>query len=226
MNFIDIYHVNFSDVKINRSFFETLSYQEQLKANAFHKKIDRNNYIISHYFLREVLSKYALHVDKKAWKFTLNSYGKPSIKNELDKALYFNLTHSNNSCYIICSSYKSCGIDVEEIKDIELDEDFLALIFTENEKNFLEKSEKALEDFYIFWTLKESHLKALGTGLSTNPKTLDFANYLQVDNTKFSTCNNHYEVLHVDNTQVVSIAILDEENICECRQVGYNFKIE
>ncbi len=226
MNFIDIYHIDFSQIEVTDEIFEILNDEEQTKAKAFHKQSDRDNYTISHYFLREVLSQYTLHVDKKAWEFELNDHGKPSIKNGLGTKLYFNLSHSNSSCYIICSSYKACGIDVEEIKAIELDEGFLELILSDNEKNSLKENENILRDFYTYWTLKEAHLKALGTGLSTKPTSLDFSKYLEKESRKFSTCNNHYEVLHVDNTQVVSIAILDEENICECRQVGYNFKIE
>ena len=96
MNFIDIYHIDFSQIEVTDEIFEILNDEEQTKAKAFHKQSDRDNYTISHYFLREVLSQYTLHVDKKAWEFELNEYGKPSIKNGLDTKLYFNLSHSNS----------------------------------------------------------------------------------------------------------------------------------
>src|SRR5690606_24435151 len=95
-----------------------------------------------------------------------NEYGKPS----LDDNTFFNLSHSGK--FVICAFHtQEVGIDIEEIKEIDL-KDFKS-IFTEEEKYKLKHSSNPLKDFYRYWTIKESVIKAEGKGLSIPLQLID-----------------------------------------------------
>lgn len=96
--------------------------------------------------------------------FLYNSYGKPYSNSTYMK---FNVSHSGE--WVVCAIYNSeVGIDIEEIKEI----DYLRLskrYFSEKEVSnlFNYPPHKQLLNFYKSWTLKESFIKNIGTGLST-----------------------------------------------------------
>jgi len=89
-----------------------------------------------------------------------NSFKKPFI----DKKTYFNLSHSSEIVICAFSQKDEIGIDIEEIKPIEISE--FDNIFTEEELNLIQKSIDPINTFYRFWTIKESVVKAIGKGLS------------------------------------------------------------
>lgn len=73
---------------------------------------------------------------------------KPQLRNN---EIYFSSSHSNEYIAIVFDNCP-CAIDVEKIKDINLDK-----MSNRYNKNF-----KSLEDFYQFWTQYECRIK-LGT---------------------------------------------------------------
>lgn len=78
---------------------------------------------------------------------------------------HFNISHSSD--YVLCSvSHCSVGIDIEEIKNIDLN--IASRFFTNYEINFINQStaKNRIERFYSIWTAKESYSKFLGEGLS------------------------------------------------------------
>lgn len=87
-------------------------------------------------------------------------YQKPYLDNEVS----FNISHSGG--YIICavSITNEVGIDVEEIRDVPM-EDFTNL-FAKVEWDKVIESENKLHAFYSLWTKKEAFLKVIGCGLS------------------------------------------------------------
>lgn len=92
-------------------------------------------------------------------KLQFNNYGKPFI----DQKIHFNLSHSGD--LVICAFFnEEVGIDVEEIKEIEVDD--FNYILTQQEKKLLKDSSSQTKDFFRFWTMKESIIKAEGKGLS------------------------------------------------------------
>lgn len=90
--------------------------------------------------------------------FLRDAYGKPYIK---DGEINFNISHSYWK--VICGfSTDEIGVDIEEIKDIDL-KDFND-VFSEKETAEIQKS--GILKFYEFWTKKEATSKALGKGFS------------------------------------------------------------
>ena len=85
-----------------------------------------------------------------------SEYGKPYAKN----GIFFNVSHSGN-CAALVFGNNETGIDIERIDQNNF---YLAEhIFTKNELLWI-KSDPVIR-FHLLWSIKESILKAAGTGL-------------------------------------------------------------
>ncbi len=87
-------------------------------------------------------------------------YHRPSIPGKVD----FNLSHAGN--YVVCagSRFSRVGIDIEQIKQVNLDN--FSLVLTPAQTAFIKDSQEPLREFFRLWTLKESVIKANGKGLT------------------------------------------------------------
>ena len=70
------------------------------------------------------------------------------------EGVYFNVSHGGEYVVLALAPYE-VGVDVEPVKGTE--EDIFSHIATEEER--------ACDDFYLVWTLKESLLKCVGSGI-------------------------------------------------------------
>ncbi|MDQ0232877.1 4'-phosphopantetheinyl transferase family protein [Metabacillus malikii] len=96
--------------------------------------------------------------------FILNQYGKPGI--DLDVPFYFNISHSGD--WVVCLfATQDVGVDIEKRDKVDLDvaKRFFSLIEYED----LMALQEPIRTKYFFdlWTLKESYIKCIGTGLQT-----------------------------------------------------------
>ncbi len=89
-----------------------------------------------------------------------NPFNKPFLNEEID----FSISHSGE--YVVCALgiRQKVGVDIEEIKRIQLD-DFKQFFTQEQFESILYASDPHME-FYKLWTIKESVVKADGRGLS------------------------------------------------------------
>ena len=95
--------------------------------------------------------------------FSVNEYGKPFLSGTY--AFHFNISHSG-SWVAFAISDSPIGVDVEE--GLFYDEELAINYFTSDEQAYVFSDEEGRrERFYEIWTLKESFIKQLGTGLST-----------------------------------------------------------
>ncbi|AHV96496.1 4'-phosphopantetheinyl transferase family protein [Paenibacillus sabinae] len=110
-----------------------------------------------------IMDKYKLK--NKEITFVTNPHGKPVF--ERDPSFAFNISHSGNWIVAAVAEHGQwIGVDIEEIRPIELDiaERFFAPM--EYRRLIRESKSRQLEYFYDLWTLKESYLKATGAGLT------------------------------------------------------------
>ncbi|WP_409200805.1 4'-phosphopantetheinyl transferase family protein [Methanobrevibacter sp. DSM 116169] len=136
-----------------------ISKERRIKTNNFHFKKDKKLSYGSELLLRYGLSK--LNINNP--KFSKNSYGKPYLINSKD--VFFNISHSDN--FVICAiSTKEVGVDIEKIKDIDLD--IARKFFFKDEYELILKSNNKIDDFYKLWTLKESFMKFTSKGFNLN----------------------------------------------------------
>lgn len=87
---------------------------------------------------------------------------------------YFSLSHSGD--YAVCAIGDSeIGIDIERMEQWNKAERAYERVLTANEKerlNLLSEAERAGR-FYQYWSMKESYVKSLGTGLGTDFREID-----------------------------------------------------
>ncbi|MBN1552250.1 4'-phosphopantetheinyl transferase superfamily protein [bacterium] len=149
-----------------------LSRSELHRADTYASAIDRNRFIIRRAVLREQLSlRCGLPMHRIVFQYS--EFGKPYLASP-DTSLVFNCSHSGNIAIIAISRKVDClGVDVEQIRFLADMEDAMETVFSYEEIQKINRvsTDRKPEMFFTLWTRKEAYLKALGSGLSTPPKT-------------------------------------------------------
>ncbi len=102
-------------------------------------------------------------------KICKDAKGRPYIEGMSN--IFVSLSHSKGT--VICAvSDKEIGVDVERCskrrKSVE------SRVFTDCETSLIDKADNEDKAFFTLWTLKESYLKAIGTGFAGNAKSIEF----------------------------------------------------
>lgn len=134
----------------------------QDKINRFHHKADAYRSLLAEVLVRKIIGERTGLANSQIL-FRYSSYGKPELASDL--RLFFNISHSGQ--WIACAVHDAeVGIDVEQIKPIDLSVARRFFSAEEYEQLENEPPEGRLKLFYDFWTLKESYVKLIGQGLS------------------------------------------------------------
>ncbi len=177
-NDIHLWHTTISDCEpFIHLYTPHLTQNEIDRANQFHFQKDRLRYLITRIFVRWVLTEYEPKVRPKDWLFTTNQYGRPEIMpGFIETPLTFNITHSGNIIALAITSHRAIGVDTEAVRDIPNFMDLAKSHFTQSEFKSISLQPLHLQSkrFFEIWTLKESYIKALGTGLSTDLRSIEF----------------------------------------------------
>ena len=97
-------------------------------------------------------------------------------------SIHYNVSHAGN-WVVLAGGAGRLGVDLMQTKDSRVDrlDNFFRLMqgqFTAAEWSVIRSNEKTPEEqlaaFFRNWTLKESYVKAVGTGLNLDLQTLDF----------------------------------------------------
>ena len=129
---------------------------------------DRRLFAVSHWLVRQTLSRYG-NRPPEAWRFMTNSQGKPRIDPTHEPStLTFSLAHTRGLAVCAVALGLELGVDVERTDRLVDAPKLIHRFFAATEAQFLMTlpREKLHEHFFLYWTLKEATLKALGTGLS------------------------------------------------------------
>ena len=110
-------------------------------------------------------------VEPQAIRFGLHDHGKPYVTEPAPARLPFNIAHTDGlvMCGIGSDVHELVGIDVERIHR-RTDPELANRYFSQPEIEFLQSRASESERRMLFlriWTLKESFIKAIGTGLQT-----------------------------------------------------------
>lgn len=142
---------------------------ERSKKEAIHKRhwLDRQLSVAGKLLLIQLLKNLGLDRKLSLSHLKFSPYNRPYFTDGFD----FNISHSGN--FAICCGVLNgkVGVDIEQIKTIDLD-DFISH-FSENEWNKINRSSDRGESFYHFWTRKEAVLKAIGTGFQIPLSSVD-----------------------------------------------------
>ncbi|MBQ8192726.1 MAG: 4'-phosphopantetheinyl transferase superfamily protein [Bacilli bacterium] len=145
-----------------KTMFKSLNTNDKNKINKLINNQNKKLSILSKYLLKNILSqKYDLDYNNIYY----NEFNKPLIDG-----IYFNISHSNN--YVaICFSDKRIGIDIEKIREVNLN--IINSFCTEKEKKYILNSENKYKSMFEIFCLKEAYFKMLGTNLF-NIKKIEF----------------------------------------------------
>ncbi|GIP23184.1 4'-phosphopantetheinyl transferase superfamily protein [Paenibacillus sp. J22TS3] len=145
-----------------RRMMELISEERAQKVNKLHFAEDKIRSILGEMLIRIHLRE-AWKMEEKHIQFEYNEFGKPRLQNH--PQLHFNISHSGQW---VIAAVDECpiGLDVEQIKPIDLD--IAERFFAPAEIQYISDQplERRLTSFYHIWTLKESYIKAVGKGLS------------------------------------------------------------
>ncbi|MDU1847407.1 MAG: 4'-phosphopantetheinyl transferase superfamily protein [Niallia nealsonii] len=142
-------------------FFSTLPEEYRQKIRSFYKIDDQLRTAIGWKLLNFILIN-KFQINEQDIVIKTNSYGKPFLYGNSN--IHFNISHSGNK--VVCVVDKSpVGVDIEQMTKINIDE-LLPLLTKQEQKIFnnIDSLKKKQSMFYRLWTLKESYLKAKGTG--------------------------------------------------------------
>ncbi len=145
-----------------------LSEDEKIQYERFAFEKDKNLYLLARYVLRTALSKYFNKIAPAEWEFKFNPFGRPFIANKnKPEDLHFNISHSDGVVVCAFANTEDVGVDIEsserECSYLELAERYFSKLEFEKLKSSAES--KIPKEFFKFWTLKESYIKARGMGL-------------------------------------------------------------
>lgn len=150
-----------------------LSELERSRAARFRFAADRIRSVVARASLRRLLANY-LGLDPVNVSFAEGPHGKPFLADERC-TLSFNTAHSGGLVVHVVTERSVVGIDVERIRPEPLGAAMLGEFLTPAETNRLRRMPlaEAHREAHRIWTHKEAYLKALGSGLSVNPRQVD-----------------------------------------------------
>ena len=138
----------------------------KLKIDRYRKWQDRQSVLFGRILLRNCLTEYGYPLEYLEMVRT-DGWGRLYLDGRVD----FNISHSGGCVVCAASRNAKVGIDIEEIREIELD-DFMEN-FSSEEWRFIVESEESTRNFFDFWTIKESVLKADGRGVSRSMRGVE-----------------------------------------------------
>ncbi len=159
--------------EVARACAELLSDDELARWQAF--KFDRHTreFLATHALARIALSHHH-PLAPQAWRFALNSYGKPAAEPEC--GLRFNLSNSSGMVVCLIANGAEVGVDVEPCARAGKIAELAPEVLSPPELAQLEalREDDKLNRALRLWTLKESYIKARGMGLSLPMKKFSF----------------------------------------------------
>lgn len=106
---------------------------------------------------------YAVFGEQTRSHFERGKRGKPHLADHAP----FNITHAGDYA-VLALSNQTVGVDLERFRPLDWHR-IAERFFHPEERAFLARSGEPERDFFRIWTLKESYLKAEGTGFSVSP---------------------------------------------------------
>jgi 4'-phosphopantetheinyl transferase len=145
------------------------------RAARFRMPEDQDRFNVTRGVLRTLLSGY-LHLPAAGIEFTANENGKPAV---LEAGIRFNVSHSGDYALLAFAEDADVGVDVERLRGGRVVGDLARRVLSPSEfERFAALAERDREKaFFQIWTLKESVLKAMGSGLSVAPESIEVAFY-------------------------------------------------
>jgi 4'-phosphopantetheinyl transferase len=158
---VTIYHTYFEKrlpTEVWEYHFDKLPFDKQKKISGYRRWEDAHASLFSYLLLSEALKENENDFNIDQVKHT--TFGRPYINENID----FNITHSGN--YVLCATSRKgkIGIDIEQIKPLDISD--FGNFMTQEEWNQIHGNPDPLNAFYTLWSCKEAVMKADGRGMN------------------------------------------------------------
>jgi 4'-phosphopantetheinyl transferase len=170
---------------------DSLTEEQKEQVDLYLKIEDQKRYAAARYLLRKLFSDQGYPAD-----FDNNSYGKPFLKNGPE----FNFTHANRYIVLAYSKEGSVGVDIEDIRPLQID--LLRRYVSDQEWETMRASDNAEKQFLTYWTAKEAIMKADGRGLSIPIENI----HLSGSTALLENREWHLSILDIDENYIARLA--------------------
>ncbi|AXA42375.1 4'-phosphopantetheinyl transferase family protein [Rhizobium leguminosarum] len=153
---------------------QSLSSDERDRAATYRFERDRASFIAGRYLLRQLLS---LQTGISPSKVPLSPDRHGKLRLEGRDRPQFSLANADGLVAVaVASGCDHVGIDCERV-DAEIEETAVDSYCSADERRWLAElpARESARGAIALWTLKESHLKALGVGLRVDPRNVAFS---------------------------------------------------
>jgi 4'-phosphopantetheinyl transferase len=180
----------------------------------------RHQQLFTRALARRVLSHYLPDIAPQDWRFDIAEFGRPSIARPLSeraRELQFNLAHTQGLVVMAVGRRPGLGVDVEIItRTAPLDVAHRYFSPREIEDlDALPEADKARR-FQRLWTLKESYLKAVGSGIGGGLDRITFTfenGGLRFEHAEDADAAHwQFREFTIDGQYLVALAYLDRDS--------------
>ena len=176
------------------------------RASRYHRAADAIRCLASEALLGHVLRD-ECQIDLTVRTLDVTAEGKPFLADHPRVA--FNLSHSGE--WVACAiGAAPLGVDVEVARPMDDLPASQVMSAVELDRFLALDADSRVDDFYRLWTLKESVLKALGTGLSLDPRLItieEIDGHPRITRIPASCGNRHWDVRALEMPRGVHAAV-------------------
>jgi 4'-phosphopantetheinyl transferase len=148
---------------------------EAARADRFRRPRDRDRFVVGRAILRTLLGE-ACGEEPTDILFAYGPHGKPELAGDRPGRPTFGVTHSESLLAVALRPQGSIavGVDAELVRPLRSPDGVAERVFTAREVEEVVPAALAedWQPFHRYWTAKEAVLKALGTGLSLDPRAV------------------------------------------------------
>lgn len=176
---VDVYIANVSLLAppgAEAAFTSRLTAEECARIERMKSPERRRQYTVSRVLVRAALAEWS-GTPAGAWQIVAEENRRPFAHPPMPGATVPSLNWSHSGAHVVCAlcAAGEVGVDIECIEARDIDT-LAGEVMAREEREFLVRQPEPsrLETFYRFWTLKEAYVKAIGTGLATPLRQLQF----------------------------------------------------
>lgn len=179
---IHIWKINLNSLYPLEDYQQTLSADEQLRAERIICLKKQERFQLARVALRKILSIY-MNQPPESIQFKYGPRGKPYVLyNGRPNSIEFNIAHSENLMVTAFTKGIPVGIDLEFNQPVSTKDWIIKRFFSHHDQhrfqNILEQDKEIA--FLTAWTKKEAYSKAVGAGLASPPQLNHFEPALEL----------------------------------------------
>ena len=155
------------------AYWEVLDDGERARADRFVVDEVKRRFVLSHAALRLILAR-RLGGDWRDIRYDTVANGKPCLAGSAAGRLEFNMSHSGDLMVVALSADRPVGVDVEAWRPIDRLRGLAETILAARELTVFDglSPGDASRVLLRLWTFKEAVVKAMGLGLSVEPRSI------------------------------------------------------